>query len=342
VFTWSLTGNVSVGTRVHRFKMPFGGSIEEVQMTMGTGGAPTGASIIVDILKGGASILGTKITVPAGELSSDAIEPTTKEASKGNIIQIEFEQVGSTFVGSDPTLYMTVFPSETAISGRIEVAGPEGPAGADGVIVEVQNNGSALVDQTILNVTGAGKTLSVSGGKYVLDIPGGGGGDVTLISSQTLAATTATVTFSSIPATYKHLLLCIQARTNRGLTDDQLRMQFNGDTGSNYDYIDNTNNGGSNSPATGSAVTFIVAGYVSGGTAPTSAAGVATIDLINYAGTTFHKQSSGISTERIDTSSNKQATSGGNWRSTSAISSVSLFAIGSFVAGSDFSLYGVS
>lgn len=51
--------------------------------------------------------------------------------------------------------------------------GDPGAPGADGVISEVQNGGTPLADQPILNVTGAGKTLTVSGGKYVLDIPGG-------------------------------------------------------------------------------------------------------------------------------------------------------------------------
>lgn len=180
VFTWSLTGDVSVGTRVHRFQVPFGGTIEEVKMTMGTGGAPAGSSIIVDILKGGSSILGsTKVIVPDGELDSDNIEPTTKEVTKGNIIQIEFEQVGSTTAGSNPTLYMTMFPAEGAIAGRVEVPGPPGTTGTagtngtNGVLSEIQDEGVALTDAATLDFVGAGVTATSDGTKYTVTIPSG-------------------------------------------------------------------------------------------------------------------------------------------------------------------------
>ena len=45
----------------------------------------------------------------------------------------------------------------------------------------------------------------------------------------------ATITFSSIPSTYDHLQLRITAQTNRGtFGSDYTNMNFNGDTGSNY------------------------------------------------------------------------------------------------------------
>lgn len=179
VFTWSATGNVSVGTKVHRFPVPFGGTIEEVKMVMGTGGAPTGDDIIVDILKGGVSILTTKVVIADGDLGSDPVEPTTKEVNKGNILQIEFEQVGSTTPGSNPTLYVTMFPSENAIARRIEVEGPTGPSGADGsdgLISELQSEGTPITDAGEFNVTGAGATFTSDGTTATLDVPGGGGG----------------------------------------------------------------------------------------------------------------------------------------------------------------------
>lgn len=176
VFTWSATGNISVGTKVHRFPVPFGGTIEEVKLVMGDGGAPAGSSIIVDILKGGTSILGTKVIVAAGDLGSDPIEPTTKEVNKGNILQIEFEQVGSTTPGSNPTLYVTMFPSENAVAHRIEVEGPAGPAGADGLISEVRDEGVAVTDAPVLDFTGGGVTVTSTGSIITANIPGGGSG----------------------------------------------------------------------------------------------------------------------------------------------------------------------
>jgi hypothetical protein len=53
--------------------------------------------------------------------------------------------------------------------------------------------------------------------------------------ASTLLATTATgVTFSNIPQGYKHLQVRILARDNRAVTLDNLIIQANGDTGSNY------------------------------------------------------------------------------------------------------------
>lgn len=171
-------GVLSTGTRPAGIPMPYGGSIEEARIRVET--APVGASLIVDVLVDGVSILTTKPTITAGSTISTAVEPTDKYHTKGQIIQIEVEQVGSTTPGSNLTVYLTVFPTENATAGRIEVPGPAGPAGtngtngADGVISEVQNEGSALADQSIMNFTGAGVDVTVAGGKYVVSVPGGG------------------------------------------------------------------------------------------------------------------------------------------------------------------------
>lgn len=59
----------------------------------------------------------------------------------------------------------------------------------------------------------------------------------TLINSSTVGSGgVASITFSSIPATYTDLCLKISMRTDRGSTIDPVQIQFNGDTGSNYSY----------------------------------------------------------------------------------------------------------
>jgi len=59
-------------------------------------------------------------------------------------------------------------------------------------------------------------------------------GTYTLINSSTLTSATANVTFSSIPATYTDLLLIINAQSVQATTYDNVIIQFNADTGSNY------------------------------------------------------------------------------------------------------------
>ena len=206
VLPFTKLGTLGTGTRAPGHPMPFGGSIEEVRARVNT--APTGASIIIDVLVDGVSILTTKPTITAGSTLSAAVEPTNKFHEKSssadhNIIQIEVEQVGSTVAGADLTVYLTVFPSEDAVAGRIEIEGPQGPAGADGadgtdgVISEVQNEGTALADQGTMNFTGAGVDVTVAGGKYVVNVPGATGSfegtrAYRATSSQSIATATET------------------------------------------------------------------------------------------------------------------------------------------------------
>ena len=55
------------------------------------------------------------------------------------------------------------------------------------------------------------------------------------IATTTLTTATASVTFSSIPATYTHLQLRVTAQTNRATYGiDEMKATFNGDGASNY------------------------------------------------------------------------------------------------------------
>ena len=56
-----------------------------------------------------------------------------------------------------------------------------------------------------------------------------------LIASTTIGSSTSTVTFSSIPSTYDHLLVKTSVRTNRSVDGyADVSFYFNGDQGSNY------------------------------------------------------------------------------------------------------------
>jgi hypothetical protein len=56
----------------------------------------------------------------------------------------------------------------------------------------------------------------------------------TLIESQVLGSSAASVTFSSIPATYTDLVLKVSVRSNRAAGFDNIDIRFNGDSASNY------------------------------------------------------------------------------------------------------------
>jgi hypothetical protein len=61
-------------------------------------------------------------------------------------------------------------------------------------------------------------------------------GGMTLISTTTFNNTVTNYTLSSIPQTYKHLLLVGSGLQSASASDDNIYWRFNGDSGSNYAY----------------------------------------------------------------------------------------------------------
>ena len=154
----------------------------------------------------------------------------------------------------------------------------------------------------------------------------------------------ADITFSSIPATYTHLQIRGIARTANAVTYGGLRLQVgNGsiDTGSNYNAHDLYGDG---STVTASGVinnTNIYAGAITSASLGSNIFGVAVIDILDYKNTNKFKTSRSLS-GGDGNGSGYPTFSSGAWRSTSAITTVKLFATsGNFVQYSTFALYGI-
>jgi hypothetical protein len=81
-----------------------------------------------------------------------------------------------------------------------------------------------------LGIGTTGQVLTVSGGVPAWATPAAGGG-MTLIGSSSLSG--ASVTISSIPSTYKHLMILVE-RAYSSSSDYPMALRFNSDTGSNY------------------------------------------------------------------------------------------------------------
>lgn len=190
--------------------------------------------------------------------------------------------------------------------------------------------------------TTAGLYCRINGatvGPYVTSGGGGGSGDVGLISEVVTSSSQATVTFSSIPATYRDLEIRVRGRGTTLSTSTSINMTFNNDTGANYDYR-STQNAGSFAAL---AANFMYVGNLVGAGGPSNAADYITIEIGDYRGTTFQK--AGVAMATV-----KQANSSASlfhdslsfwWRSTSAINRVDLAcASGAFVDGTVVSLYG--
>jgi hypothetical protein len=155
-----------------------------------------------------------------------------------------------------------------------------------------------------------------------------------LIASTTLAASSPSVVFGSIPQGYRDLILVI---TGSASVDNTFGMRFNGDTGTNYSYLDAFGNGSSPSSAASTDTRFLLT--VNG----TFGAGNHQFNtqIMDYSATDKHK-----------TGMTRNALSGSafpgvgmvaaRWASTAAITSMSIFpGSGQLNTGSTFSLYGV-
>ena len=153
---------------------------------------------------------------------------------------------------------------------------------------------------------------------------------------------TSTISFTSIPATYKHLEIRYIVRADVADFDSALLMRFNSDTASNYSwhilrgsgsalYVDaGTNN---SNPLVGSQV---------GNSSTANVFGGGTISVLDYANTNKYKTARALGGFDANGSGYIQITSQG-WRSTSAVSSIQLtFSTGSgFLQYSQFALYGI-
>ena len=163
------------------------------------------------------------------------------------------------------------------------------------------------------------------------------GATYTPIATTTLGSAQATVTLSSIPSTYTDLVLIISTRFAGGGGASAILAQFNSDSGSNYSQTQLSANGSTASSFRGTSTTTAAFGI-----APDTANEFATsiIQLQNYSNTTTYKTSlvrTNIASDRVRFIVNL-------WSSTSAINSIYLQNNGAtnFVAGSTFTLYGIS
>ena len=153
------------------------------------------------------------------------------------------------------------------------------------------------------------------------------------IETQSLGTAQASVTFSSIPATYTDLVLVANglASGNTGVG-----MQFNGDTANNYSATFLEGSGASAISERQSSVSFIRVAWNS--LWDTSTIANIVINIQNYSNTTTYK----TSLNRSNNSARYVEGIVGLWRSTAAINSINLVTTSAnFAAGSTFTLYGI-
>ena len=165
----------------------------------------------------------------------------------------------------------------------------------------------------------------------------------TLIASNTLSSSAASVTFSAIPNTYTDLVLKVSARTDAGGVNDYLNIRPNSDSTTIYSFTRLRGDGVSATSARGSGEIKISvdAMATSGGT--TNTFGSIEVYFPNYT-TTANKPIASFGASEQNAASGPQIGVYANlFRNTSAISSLFLYRENgsNFLSDSSFFLYGI-
>jgi hypothetical protein len=95
------TTNLTTGTAKVTFRMPYAMTLSSVRASVNT--APTGSTLVVDINEGGSTILSTKLSIDASELTSTTAATAAVISDTGLAddaeITIDIDQIGSTIAG---------------------------------------------------------------------------------------------------------------------------------------------------------------------------------------------------------------------------------------------------
>jgi hypothetical protein len=152
----------------------------------------------------------------------------------------------------------------------------------------------------------------------------------------------ATITFSSIPATYKHLQVRYMSRSANASTTDVLSWRFNSDTASNYSRHFLFGDGASATSGAAVSDTRMTTDGTTGATATSNIFGVGVVDILDYADTNKYKTLRALSADDRN-GAGLMVVNSGNWRSFSAVSTITIVtnSTANFAQHSQFALYGI-
>ena len=169
----------------------------------------------------------------------------------------------------------------------------------------------------------------------------------TLISSNVLSSSAASVTFSSIPATYTDLVLRISARGDDTGTYIPIDLRFNGDTATNYSRTFVYGTGASVGSSRNTSVSTARAQYSGNANdATANSFGSSEFYIPSYL-VSQNKPLGSFGVSETNSATSYMDASALLWRNTAAITSVTVYPNvtgGSYnwLTGSSFYLYGIS
>jgi hypothetical protein len=157
----------------------------------------------------------------------------------------------------------------------------------------------------------------------------------TPLANVTLASTSTSITFGSIPATYRDLIVVFQGLSG-GVGNFQTRLRLNGDTGNNYNWQRMSGTGTSSFASTAASQNNLNLTFAA--EAQTTTQVQHRINIMDYSATDKHK----TVISRADNAAQATEAVAGRWANTAAVTSVQLFpSSATFGIGTTVALYGV-
>lgn len=153
------------------------------------------------------------------------------------------------------------------------------------------------------------------------------------IATTTLGSAASSITFNSIPSTYTDLRIVF---VGTGSTNDDFKLRYNGDTGTNYSRTDLYGNGTTASSAravNGADIRIGASDGLDGNIA------LATIDIFSYKDSTY--KTCLITYSHDKNGSGYVYRTVGLWSNTAAITTITLSQGANFATGTTATLYGI-
>ena len=154
---------------------------------------------------------------------------------------------------------------------------------------------------------------------------------------------TSSVTFSSIPQTYKHLQLRVLARSysGGGGANDGLNGYLNGDTGTNYVRHNLDGDGATATANSYTARPYMNIGSSAGSGTTASSYGVSIVDILDYTSTSKNKVSRSLSGVDLNNANGTISFHSALWLNTAAVTSFQVSIGYPFQQYSHIALYGI-
>jgi hypothetical protein len=286
--------------------------------------------------------------------NTEAITSITLTPAYGNFAQYSTATLYGVYKSPlDTAVEAPTIGTATAASTGANVAfTPSGTGAPATSYVATSSPGSITATGTTSPILVTGLT---SGTAYTFTVRGqnpGGTGAASAASNSvtpydgyesiaTLYPTGSTATFSSIPSGFTHLQIRAIARdTSTG--SPNIAMIFNGDGGSNYTYYHQLVGDGSSASA-GAAGTAAntIPWYINNANSLANVFTACITDILDYTNTNKLKVHRSFSSFDVNGSGGFVTYRSGTWRSTSAITSITLTALSAFASGTVIELYGI-